>query len=672
MNDQQIDLWAVDKLRVDDAGEVRRFFIPDYQRGFRWSPLQVRQLLDDIREFTQRRNPQPEEFYCLQPLVIKARPDEGDFEVVDGQQRLTTLLLIMRHFNERLAEKYRQPLFRLDYKTRPSLEAFLDEPSEDAANDNVDFYHLYRAIGTIETWFKERDSEVEKIKDALLNQTKVIWFQLADSDNPVDAFTRLNVGKIPLTNDELIRALFLRRSGPDEKDATSLQLRIAYEWDQLEKALQSDAFWYFLSNQPGKNENRIGFLFDLVARADGLMPGAENDAYGIFYTFNENLKTPGTTPEDEWRKIKHLYLLLEEWFEERVLYHMVGFLVIQGMSIIDIQNLSTDCTKSAFLQHLREKIFERAIGEEMPDPPERGAVRECVANRLEELTYQSHRDEIRALLLLFNLTTLLQNQQSNMRFQFDSFKEKRWDIEHIRSVTDDRPDRHHERRRWLENSLRYLVSKNAEEELQEEIRGFPLCVRKDVASVKLGGGAWWDTPGFSLLLPIHSITQGAWRSKMAVSYPSRVRESAVKKALTGQDTPRQIAEQTGIGLSTLQRWLREARKSGDTSMNKEKRPQDWSREERLNALIETAKFSEEELGAWCRQKGIHTHHLEQWRRELAREQPNNKNSEFKKLKEEIKNLKKELGRKDKALAETSALLVLKKKADAIWGDQEDD
>jgi len=107
-------------------------------------------------------------------------------------------------------------------------------------------------------------------------------------------------------------------------------------------------------------------------------------------------------------------------------------------------------------------------------------------------------------------------------------------------------------------------------------------------------------------------------------------------------------------------------------MNKEKRPQDWSREERLNALIETAKFSEEELGAWCRQKGIHTHHLEQWRRELAREQPNNKNSEFKKLKEEIKNLKKELGRKDKALAETSALLVLKKKADAIWGDQEDD
>lgn len=472
MSDQQIDLWAIDKLRVDDSGEVRRFFIPDYQRGFRWSPLQVRQLLDDIREFTQRRNPQPDQFYCLQPLVIKDRPDEGDFEVVDGQQRLTTLLLIMRHFNERLAERYRQPLFRLDYRTHPNLDAFLVEPSEEAANDNVDFYHLYHAIKTIEDWFEKRDSEVEKIKDALLNHTKVIWFQLADSDNPVEAFTRLNVGKIPLTNDELIRALFLRRSGPDEKDATSLQLRIAYEWDQLEKALQSDAFWYFLSNQPGKSENRIGFLFDLVSRADGLLPGAEGDAYGIFYTFNQNLKTPGATPEDEWRKIKQLYLLLEEWFEDRVLYHMVGFLVSQGISIIAIQSLSADCTKSAFVQHLREEIFKRAIGEEMPDPTDRAAVRECVANRLEELTYLSHRDKIRALLLLFNLATLLQNRRSNLRFQFDSFKSERWDIEHIRSVTDDRPERHHERRRWLENSLGYLESKDAEEELRKGIREF--------------------------------------------------------------------------------------------------------------------------------------------------------------------------------------------------------
>src|SRR3990172_5096589 len=136
MNGQQICLKTVDDLRVDpESNTPLKFYIPAYQRGYRWLSLQVTQLLEDIREFSQRRNPQPEEFYCLQPLVIKVR-SSGEFEVVDGQQRLTTLLLILRHFNERLTEKYRQMLFALAYETRPSLDEFLRDPEEEAANDN--------------------------------------------------------------------------------------------------------------------------------------------------------------------------------------------------------------------------------------------------------------------------------------------------------------------------------------------------------------------------------------------------------------------------------------------------------------------------------------------------------------------------------------------------------
>jgi len=103
-------------------------------------------------------------------------------------------------------------------------------------------------------------------------------------------------------------------------------------------------------------------------------------------------------------------------------------------------------------------------------------------NRLEELSYFSHQQSIRALLLLFNLATFLQNRRSNLRFQFASFKSERWDIEHIRSVTDDRPERHHERRRWLKNSLRYLKSKNAEEELREDIGKFLELSQADAAN----------------------------------------------------------------------------------------------------------------------------------------------------------------------------------------------
>lgn len=397
---------------------------------------------------------------------------QGDFEVVDGQQRLTTLLLILRHFNERLAERYRQALFILAYETRPGLDDFLESPSQEAANNNVDFFHLYQAIQSIEGWFVQRDSEVETIKAALLNQTKVIWFELAESDNPVSAFTRLNVGKIPLTNDELIRALFLRRTGPDKQESTSEQLRIAYEWDQLEKALQSDAFWYFLSNDPGKEQNRIGFLFDLVARTENISVEMQNDAYGLFYIFNQKLKADGATPENEWLRIKQTYLMLEEWFEDRPLYHMVGFLVSQGVPINQIRTLSLDCTKSNFEQRLRSEIFRRVIGAEPPNPLDEPVIREKVADRLAELAYGSKRHEITALLLLFNLATLLQDRRSNMRFQFDSFKSERWDIEHIRSVTDDKPERYHERRNWLDKCLGYLRSQHAETDLCPKVEAF--------------------------------------------------------------------------------------------------------------------------------------------------------------------------------------------------------
>src|SRR5438874_8992254 len=116
MSEQHISLKTVYELRVNDSDEPICYRIPAYQRGYRWTPTQVTQLLDDIREFTQRENPQPEEFYCLQPLVLRPTGD-GAYEVVDGQQRLTTLLLTLRYFNERLSAEYRDKIYTLEYET---------------------------------------------------------------------------------------------------------------------------------------------------------------------------------------------------------------------------------------------------------------------------------------------------------------------------------------------------------------------------------------------------------------------------------------------------------------------------------------------------------------------------------------------------------------------------
>lgn len=462
MHPSDLCLRPINDLLTDQHGNATVFWIPAYQRGYRWKPLQVTQLLDDIREFCQRRNPQPEEFYCLQPLVIKAT-EHGPYEVVDGQQRLTTLLLILRHFNERLAVKYQQKLFTLDYETRPHLLKFLEEPNEVDADTNVDYFYLFNAINTIEDWFTNRAHEVDEIKTALLNKTRVIWFELAAQDNAVDAFTRLNVGKIPLTDDELIRALFLKSSDENDPEAASRQMRIAHEWDQLEKALQADEFWYFLSNQQSQSQNRISLLFELVVKSDGLSKSADHDEHSIFHAYSRKLKAPNATAL-EWLRIKQTFMMLEEWFDDRTLYHIVGFLIHQGMDVASICELSLQTTKSAFERKLRKVVFARTIGDEDLDNLNAKALHICISERLGQLEYGRHSSSIRSLLLLFNLATLLDSPRSNLRFQFDSFKNGEWDIEHVRSVASSRPMRLHDQLNWLNLCSGYLEAHDSKEQ----------------------------------------------------------------------------------------------------------------------------------------------------------------------------------------------------------------
>jgi hypothetical protein len=479
MSDSTISLKPINDLLTDERGMPNRFWIPAYQRGYRWSPLQVSQLLDDVWDFIQASDGRKkDEFYCLQPLVIKTRPG-GSFEVVDGQQRLTTILFILSYLNQRFSADFRRTLYAIGFETRRGFDDFLANPTEEKSLQNVDFFHIFEGIKQIRRWFSKKSNFVNDIESALLNRTKVIWFELSDGDNSVDAFTRLNVGKIPLTNDELIRALFLKRTRADESEAEALQLRIAYEWDQLEKALQSDAFWYFLNNQEGKTQNRIGFLFDLVARSEELPEGAEHDPYRIFYAYSERLKNGEANSKEEWLKIKKAYMTLEEWFDDRVLYHIIGFLISEGVEISALKSLSEQSNKSDFERKLRGQVFARMIGGDMPDGVDNEAVRNSVRSTLAGLEYGSDRPKIKSFLLLFNLATLLQNQRSNLRFQFDSFKSERWDIEHVRSVTSDKPERHSDRVRWLKHCLGYLRSQKAKEDLQAEIDDFIKLPQKE-------------------------------------------------------------------------------------------------------------------------------------------------------------------------------------------------
>ena len=460
-----IELRSINRLLVDENGSPARYWIPAYQRGYRWDRLQVTQLLDDIWDFIQASEKSRTAFYCLQPLVARKLPD-GRYEVVDGQQRLTTIFVLLFHSKEILTLLGKQG-FSIDYETRDP--AFLKEIDLDRSNENVDFHHICEAWQAVKEWFSGRDgSHGLKLLQHLLNDdeagrnVKVIWYELPPNDDAVSAFTRLNIGKIPLTEAELIRALFLRRADLDDT-MDNLSLRIAYEWDQIEKRLQDDSVWFFLQNADIDDANRIGLVFRLAYCMKGHVENGED--YAVFSHFSELLSKEHSA-EIEWRKVKEVFMSLEEWYEDRYLFHVIGFLLSQAggelSTITELLEDSRKSSKSDFSNNLRNRVYRMVLDKDN-SADSQVELEEEIVNHCDTLTYKDAR-KVRSLLLLFNLATLLDDPRSNIRFQFDSFKQASWDIEHIRSVSDGRPSRPGAQKEWMSHCKDYLIAAGGKKE----------------------------------------------------------------------------------------------------------------------------------------------------------------------------------------------------------------
>ena len=162
-------------------------------------------------------------------------------------------------------------------------------------------------------------------------------------------------------------------------------------------------------------------------------------------------------------------------------------------------------------------------------------------------------------------------------------------------------------------------------------------------------------------------------------FTTETKEAIVKKALSrpAGKALKQVADENNIGLSTLGKWLKKVRNGERLN----RRHKDTGNNETLDKpplthLLAAANLDETQIGAYCREHGIYSFQLKEWKGQLMKQNTNNKhekiNAEVRALRAENKRLKQDLHRKDKALAETSALLVLKKKADLIWEDLEED
>jgi len=481
------------------------FFIPDYQRGYKWEKDQIYALLKDLWLYFHSGN--KNQFYCLQPIVVKEcsaetikkyklspisdqpeyindASDEDEpqggrpkhnvwYEVIDGQQRLTTIRILLA-FNKARNFMTDTP-FELWYATRSGLNEIFDDLKIDIAKKTVllqpgkkysgyvDKEYIKECAEHIITWFND-DKEVTTSKYNELGtfltdfykergkdfSVQVIWYETTEKTDARDIFERLNDLQVPLSSSELIRAIFLSKNAvydpreldptitPDElklilKDKEAKQSSINAKWDEIEHYFSNGDVWAFITNKKAKNyRNRIELLFDLMSKKD---INGKDDRLHTYLWFEDKIEKGHWNLWDLWQVIIKNYETIRFWYEDRNYYHKIGFLIHEKDGTKSLPDLlqfvnSGKNTKTAFDKELLKQIKETIQNDKDPV--------------LSALSYDtaSHYNKLKNILLLYNVELTNQSPAIEARFPFKDYKaqegvdendkQKRgWTLEHI-------------------------------------------------------------------------------------------------------------------------------------------------------------------------------------------------------------------------------------------------
>lgn len=434
------------------------FRIPSYQRGYRWTSDEIVRLLDDIYEHRESSNS-----YYLQPIVVKNLSDDNapeesrEYELIDGQQRLTTLFLIISSLKEELPKI--SPNYSLSYDTRDNSLDYLNslfsdkEKAEQNKNIYIDYRYLHNAFITIQNWLAKQEDSTNVayvLYNLLSSKVKVLWYEVDKDENGHELFKRLNIGRIPLTNAELIKALFLNRNSLETiRSGKNLsQHEIALLWERMEQELRNPEFWAFLTNaKPEKYPTRLELIFDLMAKKKN----NEREKYFTFFHFNDQITNGEKTVEDLWNEIVYYFDTLKVWYENRELYNRAGCLVLFGERISNLIEETKNMKKTERRSYLESKIQSK-----LSDPDE-----------VISLRYGNGNDnsKIKNILTWFNIKTM---DNSNERFPFNRFKEAPgWSLEHIHAQNSQGLYFEKERHNWLERQLGALDALPQSEEIAE-------------------------------------------------------------------------------------------------------------------------------------------------------------------------------------------------------------
>lgn len=412
----------------------KRFVVKDYQRGYKWTDKEIIALLSDVNDHKEIDGK-----YCLQPVIVKTQDDES-IELIDGQQRITSIYLLLYYLKQ-------EHFYTISYQTRPATKTFLETELATLHQtiidniawkdfiikypdyNNVDIFHLFHVYFQIHKWFTKPEITSVGFQVKLENNVNVIWYDILkyNTNNqlkliPEQVFLNLNAGKIPLTSSELIKALFiLEAQNKHAKEVAKLKAtELATEWDQIETKLHDDLFWFFICDNKHYNNTatRIDFIIDIVNERNLKI---DDDLFS--YRLYEN---KFKAEEDlDWKSIKKTFNKLLEWYDNKKVYHLVGFLIVSGLGkLSSILELSKNKSKAEFdiaLENRIKKAFSKTKKRENKD---------VEIYKLENLHYENFKKECRDILLLLNVNYYINNNSLN-KFPFNLFKNQNWSVEHI-------------------------------------------------------------------------------------------------------------------------------------------------------------------------------------------------------------------------------------------------
>ncbi len=465
------------------------YVIGSYQRGYRWDEVNVRELLEDIFEdrlvedhrflkndymdenevITELNSCVRDTEYCLQPLVLKKT--ENGYSVIDGQQRLTTLYIIMKALCSLSDKKF--PLkFSIEYESREKSKEFLQTLSDDSESSNIDAAYILQAYYFAKEWFLKRNNSFIELLDEnfveydenrlvsafatylykiLLEKTKFIWDEIDESSADMNKkeqkiFADRNTGRLELTDSELIKSLFMNPEyyGKGEINLKDRQTLISEIWDIYENELHDEELWKFLPiGSAVKSEyellTRIDAIFLLLINKNNIERNQyeENSLFkAVKQWIDCEIKDAQDTDENRdevsasvmvaaWREVCDLFDGIKELYDNNEIYNLLS--LYKMIELDDGKVLDKYLEVLASSKNTRTEIIKNAVCELL--------FADGIADTVKKVRYPN--DTIRNILVAHNVAITNSSNPIN-RFGFSFFDKitGKWDIEHIYSTNE--------------------------------------------------------------------------------------------------------------------------------------------------------------------------------------------------------------------------------------------